>query len=387
MNWAIHGLEGARSQIEDRNGLPYFINEFWTAKQRQAHRIHEVSYRACFKAQLPAFFIERLTEVGDIVYDPFMGRGTTPIEAALRGRIPFGNDVNPLSRALTEPRIHPPELSSIEERLAEIPWGRFKKITRDDLLVFYHPRTLAQIEGLQRWLQRRERDTGLDPVDQWIRMVALNRLTGHSKGFFSVYTLPPNQAVSVDSQRKINEKRGQTPEFRDVPALLWKKSKRLLSAPIPKTTRSHFLTGRSEDSPTIPDGAVALTVTSPPFLDIVNYEADNWLRCWFIGIDPKTVSIASLRSVEAWRTFTHKTLAELCRITKLGGHIAYEVGAVRNGTVPLERVVAEAADGLPLQTQGVLVNRQAFTKTANCWGVKNNEGGVNDNRIVVFKRV
>ena len=43
-------------------------------------------------------------------------------------------------------------------------------------------------------------------MDDWIRMVALNRLTGHSAGFFSVYTLPPNQAVSVKSQRKINER-------------------------------------------------------------------------------------------------------------------------------------------------------------------------------------
>ena len=38
-------------------------------------------------------------------------------------------------------------------------------------------------------------------------MIALNRLTGHSPGFFSVYTLPPNQAVSVKAQRKINRDR------------------------------------------------------------------------------------------------------------------------------------------------------------------------------------
>ena len=42
-------------------------------------------------------------------------------------------------------------------------------------------------------------------------MVAINRLTGHSPGFFSVYTMPPNQAVSAVSQRKINAARGQMP--------------------------------------------------------------------------------------------------------------------------------------------------------------------------------
>ena len=42
--------------------FPVFINEFWTAQQRQANPIHEVSYRACFKPQLPRFFIELFTD-------------------------------------------------------------------------------------------------------------------------------------------------------------------------------------------------------------------------------------------------------------------------------------------------------------------------------------
>src|SRR5437870_5470672 len=29
--------------------VPTFVNEFWTARQRQASSLHEVSYRACFK--------------------------------------------------------------------------------------------------------------------------------------------------------------------------------------------------------------------------------------------------------------------------------------------------------------------------------------------------
>src|SRR5438093_12031554 len=57
----------------ERRELPTFINEFWTAKQRQAHSLHEISYRACFKPQLPRCFIDRLTQPGDLVYDPFIG--------------------------------------------------------------------------------------------------------------------------------------------------------------------------------------------------------------------------------------------------------------------------------------------------------------------------
>ena len=195
---------GENTKVETIDGIDYFINEFWTSKQRQAHRLHEVSYRACFKPQLPAFFIDRLTNQGDVVYDPFMGRGTTLIESALKQRVPFGNDVNPLSSALTEPRLNTPTLEEVKTRLLEIPFSSFSSIENEDLLVFFHPNTLKKIEGLKNWLIDREKSQSLDMIDKWIRMVAINRLTGHSKGFFSVYSLPPNQAVSIERQKLIN---------------------------------------------------------------------------------------------------------------------------------------------------------------------------------------
>lgn len=377
---------GKNTLVEMVDGTQYFINEFWTARQRQAHRLHEVSYRACFKPQLPAFFIDRLTKPGDVVYDPFMGRGTTPIEAALRHRVPYGNDTNPLSRAFTEPRINPPSWAQISDRLREIAWKDFNVVENDELLVFYHPETLAQIEGLRSWLVKRQDDGLLDQTDRWVRMVAINRLTGHSSGFFSVYTLPPNQAVSVDRQRKINEKREQIPPFRDVPAIIAKKSKSLLSQGSTHAEESLFLIGQSHETPQISDGSVSLTITSPPFLDIVNYEADNWLRCWFLGVDPKSVKISKHHSADDWQAFIAATLKELARITRPGGHIAFEVGEVRKGTVRLEKNVIAATEGLPLETLGVMINQQEFTKTSNCWGISNNQSGTNSNRIVLLKR-
>lgn len=378
---------GQPTAIQDDGKTRYYINEFWTARQRQANRIHELSYRACFKPQLPEFFIERLTDEGDVVYDPFMGRGTTPIEAALWGRIPFGNDANPLSRALVEPRVNPPSMQDISRRLKSIPWKKFRDMKHEELLVFYHPKTLGYIEGLRAWLLEREHTGILDPVDAWIRMVAINRLTGHSSGFFSVYTLPPNQAVTVQRQQKINEKRNQVPPFRDVPAIIEKKSRVLLSQRSPIADKCLFLTEPSDHTPQIPDDTISLTVTSPPFLDIVDYETDNWLRCWFLGVDPKSVSITQYRVVDHWRRFVASTLNELARITRPGGHIAFEVGEVRNGTVRLEEQVVEAANGLALELLGVMINQQEFTKTSNCWGISNNSRGTNSNRIVLFRKI
>ena len=369
------------------DGILYFINEFWTSGQRQSHSLHEISYRACFKAQLPEFFIKNLTEPGDAVHDPFMGRGTTPVQAALMGRRPVGNDVNPLSVLLTRPRLQPPTLAAIARRLEQVRWDNSTP-DEPDLLAFYSPGTLRHITALRDWLlARAPLDKTPDPVDDWIRMVAINRLTGHSPGFFSVYTLPPNQAVSAQSQRKINERRSQRPPDRDIKKIILEKSKSLMSdGAMPAHPEALLTISAAQATPSIPSGSVDLVVTSPPFLDVVQYADDNWLRSWFAGIDASRVSIAHHRNEAAWQAMVRDTLLELARVVRAGGHVAFEVGEVRGGRVLLERLVWEAAANLPFDRRFVMVNRQAFTKTANCWGVRNNAKGTNSNRIVVLRR-
>ena len=373
--------------------IPVYINEFWTAKQRAAHTLHEISYRACFKPQLPRFFIERLTQPGEVVYDPFMGRGTTLMEAALLGRVPYGCDINPLSQILVRPRLQPPEILEVKARLAQIDLTRPVPIDAE-LLVFYHPQTLTAITNLREYLRQREQQGSLDAVDAWIRMVATNRLTGHSKGFFSVYTMPPNQAVSLASQRKINEKRGQTPPFRDVADIIGKKSRSLLGGLTAEERRrlaemagrSLLLTASADHTPEIGEAAVSLVVTSPPFLDVVDYQTDNWLRCWFNGLEAAQVPIWQVKSPAAWQEKMRQVFVELHRVLRPGGHVAFEVGEVRGGKLLLETLVVPAAQAAGLTPLLVLINDQTFTKTSQCWGVANLQKGTNTNRIVLLRK-
>lgn len=387
--------EQAWDRVDAPNGpYPRLSAELWTSKQRQAASLHEVSYRACYKPQLPRHFIERLTQPGERVYDPFSGRGTTVLEAALLGRRLAANDVNPLSRMLAEPRLTPPEPAAVARRLGEIP--RTGQADGLDLGMFFHPDTEAEIRGLRDWCLSREVSGGLDAVDAWIRMVATNRLTGHSPGFFSVYTLPPNQALTAEKQRQINARRDQAPTYRDTHALILKKTKQLLSGLGPDQRRNlalaaqdaRFLTGDARATAALPDGGVALTVTSPPFLDVVDYAGDNWLRCWFNGLDAAAIgrAISTPRTVEAWSETMAGVFAELHRLTKRGGFVAFEVGEVRRGRLRLDEVVLPLGLGAGFRAHGVLVNRQAFTKTAHIWGVCNNDKGTNSNRIVLFEK-
>jgi hypothetical protein len=368
------------------------FNEYWTSAQRQSHSLHEISYRACFKAQLPAFFISRLCKPGDAVYDPFMGRGTTPLEAFLRGCKPLGNDINPLSVALLAPRLDPPQLTNIIARLASIDLSVAEEAF-PQLEVFFHPKTLTQIIALKEYLLQREHSGEIDRVDRWIRMVAINRLTGHSPGFFSVYSLPPNQAVSIDAQTKINRKRKQIPEDKDIVPRIISRSKSLLknwSGPQLKHQSnglSPLLTvGPANNAKRIRSNSAQLVVTSPPFLDVVNYQTDNWMRCWFLGIDSSSIKISSHKNPKEWQDLMASVFIDLHRIVRPGGYVAFEVGEVRNGKILLEELALPAAVEAGFEPVIIMINDQAFTKTANAWGVNNQKKGTNTNRIVVFQK-
>ncbi len=388
--WSIETLDIHGTRVNRIYG------EFWTSGQRQASSIHEISYRGCFKPQLPAFFIERFTRVGDIVYDPFSGRGTTVIEAGLRGRRIISNDINPLSRILARPRFFPPDINEIATRLEEIPCGKNYPSSGPDLSMFYHEETEREVVSLRGYLLAREQEGSLDHVDAWIRMVATNRLTGHSPGFFSVYTLPPNQALSPERQEKINRERGLVPEYRDTRALILKKTRSLLRTLTPaERERLHdagrtslFLSCDARQTSPIPDNSVQLTVTSPPFLDVVQYSKDNWLRCWFCGIDTAETErrMTVTRSLPEWKSVMQQTFQELFRITRNGGHVAFEVGEVRRGTVRLDEVVVPLGVRAGFSCEAIYVNTQRFTKTSHIWGVDNNSSGTNTNRIVLLKK-
>lgn len=364
-----------------------FVNEFWTAKQRQSNSIHEISYRACYKPELPNFFIDIFTKEGDVVYDPFAGRGTTLIEAALMNRQIIANDVNPLSKILTQPRLKIPTIKEVQKRLDQIKF--FNQRADIDLSMFFHRDTESEIVSLKNNLED-------NPIDNWIRMVSTNRLTGHSAGFFSGYTLPPNQAASQRRQKLINKRLGIVPPYKNTKEIIIKKSKSLMRNINSDLSRrledvsstAIFSSLDSRKTNHISTDSVHLTVTSPPFLNIVRYAEDNWLRSWFNGIDASKIEskISSCRTVDKWSNIMSGVFSELYRVTVPGGWVAFEVGEVNNGKIKLDEHVIPLGISSGFICAGVMVNSQDFTKTSNIWGVENMKIGTNTNRIVLFHK-
>ncbi|MFL2722566.1 MAG: DNA methyltransferase [Gammaproteobacteria bacterium] len=340
-------------------------------------------------------FIDKYTKEGELVYDPFGGRGTTAIEAALLGRNFITNDINPLSTLFVIGRLNPPSIEEIHDRLySEI--NSDTEVDKIDLSMFYEYETFKEINDLRNYFIKKKLNS-YDNIDHWIKMVATNRLTGHSKGFFSVYTLPPNQATSAKRQIQINLKRNQTPEYKDTKEIIVKKSKQLLRNISDQQiknldkVRSSSLILQTDATKTkqIPSNSVKLTITSPPFLDIVNYAQDNWLRCWFNDIDLENLAkkITMSKNIEDWSAKMSGVFKELNRVSKAKGVVAFEVGEIRNGKIKLEDHIIPVAENNGFKVKEIMINKQNFTKTSNIWGVSNNQGGTNTNRIVLLEKV
>ncbi len=82
-------------------------------------------YPAKFIPQLAARLIRELTKAGDLVVDPFMGSGTTLVEAKASGRPSVGVDINPVAQLIAQAKVTPipPNILSVHfENLINIIW-------------------------------------------------------------------------------------------------------------------------------------------------------------------------------------------------------------------------------------------------------------------------
>ncbi|KKQ73988.1 MAG: methylase N-4/N-6 domain protein, partial [Berkelbacteria bacterium GW2011_GWB1_38_5] len=188
----------------------------------------------------------------------------------------------------------------------------------------------------------------------------------------------------------------QIPDYRNVKKIILKKTKDLLRdisdeqkiELIKRGGKALFISRDARCTTGIKSSSVSLVITSPPFLDIVKYSDDNWLRCWFNEIDAKNIEkkITMSKTVENWSSVMGDVFKELYRIVKKGGWVAFEVGEVKNGKIKLEEHVIPLGSYAGFSIEAIMINEQIFTKTSNIWGIKNNSKGTNSNRIVLFRK-
>jgi hypothetical protein len=262
---------------------------------RWGHSMHTMcSYQGMFPPKLAHYFIQRFSQEGDLVLDPFSGRGTTTLQARVEGRRTVGNDLSPLAYVLTRAKAAPPTWAAINRMIDELERRyRANSVEPDvnaDIRMLYHQNTLAQLVYLRTYLFRR-------PMSAWSRtdfMIAgavagilhgAHRSDGTSQ-YLSI-SMPNTFSMAPSYVEKFIRDNGLVQLDQNVFDCLRDKLARLYLDDVgglPGSVTKRDATSLFEDK-TIKPGSVDLLLTSPPYLDVVNYGTSNWIRLWWLGLD------------------------------------------------------------------------------------------------------
>jgi site-specific DNA-methyltransferase (adenine-specific) len=378
------------------------IEPEWKAQQRLwGHPFHPMcSYLASFPAALAHAFIARYSRPGDVVLDPFAGRGTTPLQAAAEGRIGVGNDLNPFAQLLTSAKVEPASAPEARTRLARLrlawpavagSWeARAAAMQADpeggpeavptEVAIAFHPRTFAQL------LYMRDALDLADRVDRFLAAAITGILHGKSATYLS--DLMPNTFSMAP--RYVRDFAART-EFiaaeRNLFDCLDAKLDRLYRAPLPSGPGISLL-GDARDAGArarvalrargFPDRA-RLVVSSPPYLRVVKYGYYNWLRAWFLGEDPRAIDAAldDAHHRAPYLVFLREVLHGLrtaltddAIVVLVIGDVATDRGrTIRNGIDLAEGVWAAAAAPEGYRLAGVALDEvHAHRKMTKLWG-------------------
>jgi hypothetical protein len=389
------------------------------------------SYLASFPAALAHAFIARWSRPGDVVLDPFSGRGTTPLQACAEGRIGVGNDLNPFAHLLTASKVDPAGQAEARTRLAALRLGwaavapgwidlaarvmadagegvarvptagtgrgpdASDEIVPAEVALAFHPRTLAQLLFVRSSLRLDER------VDRFLAAAITGILHGKSQTYLSEL-MPNTFSMAPRYVRDFAARTAFSSPERDVFDCLEAKLDRLYRLP-PPTTAGIALVGDARDAGAraraalrargLPDRA-RLVVTSPPYLRVVKYGYYNWLRTWFLGEDARAIDAAldDAHHSEPYLAFVRDVLAGLRQaladdaiVVLVIGDVELDRGrAIRNGYGLAEHVWEAAAAPEGYALAGIVVDPIAsHRKMTKLWGTEAGRATKTD-RILVL---
>jgi len=262
---------------------------FARSGEAMRHRFHAL---CPYFAMFPEQFVQKhlvWSEPGDLVFDPFSGRGTTVFESLLNGRRAAGCDTNPVAVCISNAKADPPSRQEVLERLSELEGaiddGADPETEMEFFRCCYHPDTLRQLLHLRRSLSWRSRRD-----DRFIAAMALGALHGesHRSGRYFSNRMPRTISTKPAYSIRWWRERGYEPPRRDVFAILREILDFRMVSPPPDLRGRVIESDVRDGAAAFPEltGQVKLVITSPPYVDTTHYLEDQWLRLWFLGGDP-----------------------------------------------------------------------------------------------------
>jgi hypothetical protein len=293
--------------------------------------LHQLSpFLGKMKSTMAKELVSTVSEPGDTVLDPFSGSGTVPLEAAILQRSAIGIDRNPYSVLLSHAKLDPPESEEAAIDRATVYLDEIEPIdegppdgTPDWVREFYHPKTLAGIEELAERLRSN---------DEYFLLACLLGILHHQRPGFLSYPASHLRPY-LRNEKFPREEHPERYEYREIrPRLIAKVERAYRRFPsFDDTLDRKVLVG---DTPQVMEesisrGCVDAIITSPPYMNKLDYGRDNRLRLYFLGIDDYHELDGSPESRDTYREFLDQFLCEAVRVLSSGSKLVFVLGESR----------------------------------------------------------
>lgn len=330
-------------------------------------------YVGSFAQSLAEYFVRVYSNPGDTLFDIFGGRGTVAMQSLHHGRNMIINDLSSYSNVLCHSILYPPYMRDvtkfidiledyIKENVNSISIDYPGKGGRDDISKLYHPDTFDDIIKLRNLINNKKVLLGkgigkFDPeyeheIVMFIRASITQLMLGNSMSLtFNGLKIRGTDNTNVRALLRYYDSLGEKPLKVNIFERLKNYIEKMnlddlnIKDRFGKLDRKLLACdGRLLD---LPDRMIDGVITSPAYLDVLNYGMINWARLWSINrigdplikpsididdnkidnietseiygssYDKVTDSTGStVANIKAYSTFTGQYLKELYRVLK-----------------------------------------------------------------------
>lgn len=249
-------------------------------------------YYAMFPTRFADRVVAQYTDPGDVVLDPFAGRGTAIFSAAHQGRCGIGVEVNPVGWIYAQAKLRPAAKDAVVSRVQEISDSAYRYGEQSSALpVFFHHCFSVRIRKFLL-ASRDQLNWKTNQVDRTVAAFLMVYLHGKlgaalSNQMRQTKSMSPDYAVQWWRARDL-----VPPDFDPVPFLIQRIDWRYARG-VPNTSESEVYLDNSEERLLLlsedsicRSGPIRLLFTSPPYFSVTNYHYDQWLRIWLLGGPP-----------------------------------------------------------------------------------------------------
>lgn len=287
--------------------------------------LHQLSpYIGKTKSSIARDLILRYSSPGDLIVDPFCGSGTIALEAVLRGRRAFAADVSAYAAVLARAKLNPPR--SLDEAL-QVAEGALHVASRlrpsrngapKWVKRFFHPKTLGEALRFAAVCETGEKD--------FLLACFLGILHHQRPGFLS-YPCSHLVPYLLDTKYPRSENPGLYKYRPLAPRLIAKVGRALRRLPAGLDRRAGRF-HRSHIADLVFPRRFDCLITSPPYMNALDYGRDNRLRLWFV--EPGSAAELDDVAVDSVEDFVAslRLLAGACeRRMRPGGHCILILGS------------------------------------------------------------